>query len=70
MKTEIIWKNITEVQPDEGQQILYSYSYEYSAGKWERRVLIGEYTHSEKKKYPMCYMTHWTELPDPVSEVD
>ena len=66
MENIIIWKSIKEIQPNEGQQILYSYSYEYSADKWERRVLIGDYTNSEKRKYPMCYMTHWTELPEPV----
>ena len=62
----IAWKDIKEVQPKDGQQILYSYSFEYDPGKWEHRVKIDTYTSSESCKFPMCYMTHWTEVPEPV----
>lgn len=66
MEEIIIWKNIKEEKPKEGQQILYSYSYEYEPGKWERRVLIDKYGRSEMRKYPMCYMTHWADAPSSV----
>ena len=66
MKNEIAWKDITDTQPDEGQQILYSYSYKYDKNAYERRVLIGEWNRIERNKYPMCYITHWIELPKPV----
>ena len=69
MEELIIWKNIKEVTPKEGQQILYSYSYEYEPDKWERRVKLDRYDRSEMRKYPMCYMTHWADVPSPVAEV-
>lgn len=63
MEEIIIWKSIKEEKPKEGQRILYSYSYEYDPGKWERRVMIDKYDRSEMRKYPMCYMTHWADAP-------
>lgn len=63
MEEIIIWKSIKEEKPKEGQQILYSYSYEYDPGKWERSVKLGRYSRSEMRKYPMCYMTYWADAP-------
>lgn len=73
MKSIIVWKDIDEISPKEGQEILYSYTYEYEPNKYERRTKIDIYTHSEMQKFPMCYMTFWAEVPDPLtysSEVD
>lgn len=68
MEELIIWKNIKEVTPKDGQKILYSYSFEYEPGKWECRVELDIYDSSEMRKYPMCYMTHWADAPSPVVE--
>ena len=68
MEELIIWKSIKEVTPKEGQKILYSYSFEYEPNKWEHRIELDIYDHSEMRKYPMCYMTHWAEAPSPVVE--
>ena len=65
METLVIWKEINQIQPEEGQEILYLYSYEYEPNKYEIRMEIDKYTRSEMRKYPMCYMTHWAEVPYP-----
>ena len=66
MENVIIWKDINEVQPEEGQDILYSYAYQNWSGTWEYKILIGTYTRNCRNAYPMSGMTHWTELPEPV----
>ena len=63
MDEHIIWKNIKEVTPKEGQLILYSYTYEWEPGEWENRVRLDRYYRSDMRKYPMCYMTHWADAP-------
>lgn len=63
MEERIIWKNIEEAKPKEGQLILYSYTYEWEPGEWENRVRLDRYYRSDMRKYPMCYMTHWAEAP-------
>ena len=66
MENLIIWNDIREIQPKEGQEILYSYSYEYAPNKWEHRVMLDTYSSSKMHKFPICYMTDWTEAPEPV----
>lgn len=66
MENHIAWKDIKEIQPKDGQRILYSYSYEYEPGKWEHRVELDVYFSDELSTFPMCCMTHWAEAPEPV----
>lgn len=61
----IEWKNIKEEKPQDGQKILYTYAYRNWDGTVDRDVHIGEYLFEERKQFPMCYMTHWAELPEP-----
>ena len=73
METLVIWTDTNQIQPEEGQEILYLYSYEYEPNKYEIRMEVDKYTRSKRCKYPMCDMTHWANAPSPVleeSEVD
>ena len=63
MENVIIWKDINDTEPEEGQEILYTKVYQNFDGTWEYEVLIGTYTKGCRNNFPMCYMTYWTELP-------
>jgi hypothetical protein len=65
MENLIIWNDVTEVLPKEGQKILFSYSLKHD-DRWIHGVEIGTYHWDKLPTSIMKFMTHWTEAPEPV----